>query len=114
MTQLLDSQILLPKDKANCKLMYKSKINDKKENQIIVTKILKMDENNQYGYAMTKPLSYRCVEKQVKIPTIRELNIILNNISHEEKVGHLFLVDIKFREMNEKTILFNEFIYTAV
>lgn len=54
------------------------------------------------------------MEKQVKIPTIREFNIILNNISHEEKVGHLFLVDIKFHEMNEKTVLFNEFIYTAV
>ena len=32
MTQLLDSQILFPTDKANCKLMYKLKINDKKEN----------------------------------------------------------------------------------
>ena len=73
-----------------------------------------MHENNQYGYAMTKPLWYGCMEKQVKIPTIRKFNIILNNISHEEKVGHLFLVDIKFHEMNEKTILFNEYIYTAV
>lgn len=52
-------------------------------------------------------------KKQEKIPTPREFKIILNNISHEDKIGHLFLVDIKFHEMNEKTFLFNE-LYTPL
>ena len=35
------------------------------------------------------------------------------NISHTDKIGHLFVVDIKFHLKNEKTLLFNE-IYTPV
>ena len=30
----------------------------------ITTKILNMDENNQYGQAMTKPLPYGCIKKE--------------------------------------------------
>ena len=42
-----------------------------------------------------------------------EFNIILDSISHEDKIGHLFIVDIKFVNKNEKTQLFNE-IYTPI
>ena len=51
-----------------------------------------MDENNQYGNATTK---------------------LLENISIDDKIGHLFVVDIKFNKeaANEKAPLFNE-IYT--
>ena len=31
------------------------------------SKIIKMDENNQYGFAMTKPLPYGCIKKKEKI-----------------------------------------------
>ena len=61
-----DSQILFPKDKVNLKLMYKLKVNGTKENKRIVTKKLKMDENNQYGNCMTKPSSYGCIKKPGK------------------------------------------------
>ena len=47
------------------------------------------------------------------MPSLSEFNKILNRISHDDKVGHLFLVDIKFHNKNEKTMLFNE-IYTPV
>ena len=30
------------------------------------SKIIKMDENNQYGQAMTKPLPYGCIKKKKK------------------------------------------------
>ena len=33
------------------------------ENKRISTKILKMDENNQYGNGMMKPLPYGCIKK---------------------------------------------------
>ena len=68
-----------------------------------------MDENNQYDMAMTKPLSYGCIEKKKYQPSILvEFNKILNEISHEDSVGHIFIVDIKFNDINPKTLLFNE------
>ena len=36
---------------------------DEVENKFVVTKILKMDENNQYGNAMPKPLRTSCIKK---------------------------------------------------
>ena len=52
-------------------------------------------------------------KKRGKIPSLYEFNKILNSISPEEKIGHLFLVDIIFHHKNEKTLLFNE-IYTSI
>ena len=75
--------------------------------------MLKMDENNQYGNAMTKPLPYDCIKKASKVPSLLEFNMILDSISETDKVGHLFIVDIKFNDKNEKTMLFNE-IYTPI
>ena len=42
------------------------------------------------------------------MPTMTEFNKILDCISHDDKIGHLFTVDIKFYNINEKTLLFNE------
>ena len=72
-----------------------------------------MGENNQYGQVMTKPLPYGCIKKQEHVPSIREFNKILDKISHEGNIGHLFIVDIKFHNVNPKTLLFNE-IYPAI
>lgn len=63
-----------------------------------------MDENNQYGYAMTKPLPYGCI----KIPSLGDFNRTLDSVSHDGNIGHIFTVDIKFHKINEKTFLFNE------
>ena len=67
-----------------------------------------MDENNQYGQAMTKPLPYSCIMEMNKVPTMAEFNKILDSISHDNKTGHLFTVDTKFHDVNQKTLLFNE------
>ena len=37
----------------------------KKQTKRISSKILKMDENSQYGMAMTKPLPYGCIKKNI-------------------------------------------------
>ena len=37
----------------------------------------------------------------------------MNNISHTDKIGHLFIVNIKFHFKTEKTLLFNE-LYTPI
>ena len=80
----------------------------KKQLKRFSSKILKMDENNQYGQVMTKPLHYDCIKKEDKVPTMTEFNKILDCISHNDKIGHLFTVDIEFHKINEKTLLFNE------
>ena len=88
-----DTQILL-NDKQNEKV--------KKEKRISSV-ILKMDENNQYGQAMTKPLLYGCIKR-------KERDII----SHEDKIGHLFIVDIKFYNKNPKKITIQRNISTNI
>ena len=60
-----------------------------------------MDENNQYGQEMTKPLPNGCIKKQ-NVPSILEFNKILDRVSHEDNIGHLFIVDIKFHNINER------------
>ena len=63
-----DTEILLD-DNKNEKVLFDLNINGKKQIKRISTKILKMDENNQYGQAMTKPLPYSCIKKQEHPPT---------------------------------------------
>ena len=58
-----DTQILLS-EKENEKVIFDFDINGTKQTKRISTKILKMDENNQYGQAMTKPHPYGCIKKQ--------------------------------------------------
>ena len=72
-----------------------------------------MDENNQYGQAMTKALPYGCIKKQEHPLSLLEFNKILDKISHDDKIGHLFIVDTKFHNKNSKTSQFNE-IYSPI
>ena len=67
-----------------------------------------MDENNQCGFAMTKPLPYGFITKKKNLPTLEELKELLANVTLTDKLGHLFVVDIVFDKVNEKTLLFNE------
>ena len=103
-----DKNILFPNEenekRKDLKLIYKLKLDDKFENKRVVSKILKMDKNNQYGNAMTKPLSFGCIKKQKEVPDLRKFNTILENLSDEDMIGHLFIVYIKFNEklVNEK------------
>ena len=72
------------------------------------SKIIKMDENNQYGMAMTRPLPYGCIKGKEKILNFEELDQLLKSITLEDKIGHIFTVDIEFSDINPKTLLFNE------
>ena len=53
------------------------------------------------------------LHKKSSKSTLLELNRILNSLSHENKIGHLVIVDIKFFNKDEKALLFNE-IYTPI
>ena len=67
-----------------------------------------MDENNQYGQSITKPFPYSYIKKQEHPPSLTELNGILDKISHDDNIVHLFIVAIKFNDINPKTLLFNQ------
>ena len=97
-----DTEILLNNNK-NEKVIFDLYINGKKQTKRISTEILKIDENNQYGQAMTKSLQYGCINKQEHPPSLTEVNRILDKISHDNNIGHLFIVDIKFHDINRKT-----------
>ena len=99
-----DTELFL-KDLDNEKVIFKTRDGQLKR---FSSKIIKMEENNQYGFAMTKPLPYRCIKKKENFPTLEELAVLLENVTLEDKLRHLFVVDIKFAEINKKTLLFNE------
>ena len=99
-----DTEIFL-RDKDNEKVLFKTAEGEVKR---FSSKIIKIDENNQYGFAMTKPLLSGCIKLKKSVPTVAELKDILTNITLDDKIGHLFIVDIFFKDINEKAILFNE------
>ena len=89
-----DTEVLL--DNQNHEKVIFDLYNDsKKQTQRISTKILKMDENNQYGQSINKPLPYGCIKKQEHPPSLTEFNRILDKISHDENNGHLLIFDVK-------------------
>ena len=53
------------------------------------------------------------MHKKMKTPSLLQFNHILDSVSHEDNIGHLFVVDIKFHNRNPKTNLFNE-IYAPI
>ena len=99
-----DTDILL-KDTENEKVLFKTVDGQLKR---FSSKIIKMDENNQYGMAMTRPLPYGCIKRQFTVPSFEELEQLLKSVTLEDKIGHIFTVDIEFSDINPKTLLFNE------
>ena len=56
---VFDTEILI-EDKGNEKVLLNLNIDGKKQIRRVSTKVLKRDENNQYGQAITKALPYGC------------------------------------------------------
>ena len=80
-------------DTKNEKVLFKTIDNELKR---FSSKIIKMDEENQYGMAMTKLLPYGCIKKQEKSLNFTELEQLLKSITLKDKIGHIFTVDIEF------------------
>ena len=62
-----DTEIFL-KDKENEKVVFETVDGEVKR---FSSKIIKMDENNQYGFTMTKPLPYGCIKLKKSANTQR-------------------------------------------
>ena len=99
-----DTDLLL-KDVKNEKVLFKTVDGQLKR---FSSKIIKMDENNQYDMAMIRPLPYRCIKRRPTVPSFKELKQLLKSVTLEDKIGHIFTVDIEFLDINPKTLLFNE------
>ena len=74
----------------------------------VISKIIKFDENNQYGFAMTKPMPVGAIKE--KDPSWTEYNILFVKVSLGDKKGHIFIVDIEFdhEHATDRQIMYNE------
>ena len=93
------------KDIKNGKVLFKTVDGQLKR---FSSKIIKMDQNNQYGMAMTRPLPYGCIKRKEKTFNFEELEQLLKSVTLEDKIGHISTVDIEFSDINPKTLLFDE------
>ena len=93
------------------KLGYMLKLNNYSgyERKRVITKIVKFDENNQYGCAMTRPMPTGCI-KQNTSPSWATFNLLLEKVSLDDKIGHLFVVDIEFdfKNASPRQLIYNE------
>ena len=73
----------------------------------IITKILKLDENNQYGNGMTKPLLTGCIKDDPDV-SWETFNFLLKKVDFEDTIEDT--VDIKFdiKNVTERELAYNE------
>ena len=97
--------------RGDLKLIYKIKLDNKDSfhDRRIINKILKMNENNQYGFAMTMPMPTACI-KEHPVPTWCKFNFLPETVDLDDPIGHLFIVDIEFDKANatEQEYMYNE------
>ena len=111
-----DTQILLPnldhkteleinplnKD-FNYKFVYNLKLDGKKaEKERVITRILKLDENNQYGHGMTKPLPKGCIKDDKDI-SWTTFNLLLEKMNFEDKIGSLLTLFLILKMQPKKS-----------
>ena len=93
----------------NYKLGHKLKLDNDKtyKDYRVISKIIKFDENNQYGFAMTKPMPIGSIKD--KEPSWKEFNLLMEKVSLDDPIGHLFVVDIEFDYENAtpRQIMYN-------
>ena len=94
----------------NYKVVYNLKVHKKKaQKKRVITKILKLDENNQYGNGMTKPFPTGCMKDDSDI-SWETFNILREKVNFEDEIGHLYVVDTIFDSKNatKKQFVYNE------
>ena len=94
----------------NYKVAYKIKLDndDRDYERRVISKVLKFDENNQYGFAMTKPMPVGSIKE--KKADYREFNLLFEKVSLDDPIGHIFVVDVEFDYKNatKTQIMYNE------
>ena len=94
----------------NYKVGYKLKLDgeDKYDDYKVISKIIKFAENNQHGFAMTKPMPLGSIKE--KNPSWTTFNLLMEKVSLDNPIGHLFIVDVKFdrEKATSCQIMYNE------
>ena len=94
----------------NYKIVYNLKLGkNKTQKKRVISKILKLDENKQYGNGMTKPLPTGCIKGDSDI-SWATFNFSMETVDFKDTIGHLYIVDIEFDYENatEKMMAYNE------
>ena len=93
----------------NYKTVYNLQMNNQKSKKRVITKILKFDENNQYGNGMAKPLPTGSIKDSDDISWTTFKNL-LESVSFEDTVGHLYVANIKFdfKNVTEREFAYNQ------
>ena len=94
----------------NYKVVYNLKLGkNKTQKKRVISKILKLDENNQYGNGMTKPLPTGCIKDDSDI-SWETFYFLMKTVNFKDTIGHLYIVDIEFDYENatEKMMAYNE------
>ena len=81
----------------------------KNKKKRVNTKISKLDENNKYSNEMTKPFPTGCIKDSDHI-SWKTFNNLLESVSFEDTIGHLYIVDIEFdfKNATEREYAYNE------
>ena len=92
------------------KVIYRIKLDNENSyhEKRIISRILKLDENNQYSFAMTKPIPLGCNKEQLA-PSWLKFNLLLVDL--DDEIGHLIVVEIEF---DEKRGTEREYIYSEI
>ena len=94
----------------NFKVGYKIKLDgeDQYNGYRVISKLIKFDENNQYGFAMTKPMPIGSVKE--KSPSWVEFNLLMKKVSLDDPIGHIFVIDVEFEheKATDCQIMYNE------
>ena len=85
-------------------------MNNEKTKKRVITKILKLDEINQYVHGMTRPLPTGCIKDNDDI-SWETFIFLLESVSFEDTIGHLYIVDIEF---DTKNVTEREFVYNEI
>ena len=81
---------------------------EKSSRRRIFSKIFKLDKNNQYGFAITKPLPIGIFIKEEHVD-IEILNASIANFDLNAKIGEIFIVDIEFNAYDDpRKKMYNE------
>ena len=94
----------------NFEVAYHIKLDyEKTQPKRIITKTLKLDENYQYGFGMTKPLPTGCIKVDPDI-SFKKLNHLIRTLDINLPLGHQYVVDIEFDHKNatKNQITYNE------
>lgn len=89
------------------KIVYSLKLSDdeKHKNYRLLSKILNMHENNQYGQVMTKLLPTGCIKKEKTVFDWHKFNLTIKKIAPEDLIGQIFVVNIEFDCKNAAKII---------